>query len=112
MEIPNYENADIFVERLVKAALLVHDPLVSAALDAQILPVTNRTIQRRFRHVTGLTQGKIQQIKRARRALGLLQDGMSILDTVFQAGYADQAHLTRSLKQFIGQTPGQLLRHR
>jgi AraC-like DNA-binding protein len=34
---------------------------------------------------------------------------MSILDTVYQAGYFDQAHLTRSLRRFIGQTPAQLM---
>ena len=28
----------------------------------------------------------------------------------YHAGYADQPHLTRSLKRFIGQTPAQILR--
>jgi AraC-like DNA-binding protein len=37
-----------------------------------------------------------------------LRQGVSILDTVEQAGYADQPHLTRSLKRLIGQTPAQL----
>jgi len=40
----------------------------------------------------------------------LLQQGASILDTVFDAGYSDQPHLTRSLKHWIGHTPGQLSR--
>jgi hypothetical protein len=39
-----------------------------------------------------------------------LKQGVSILDTVYQAGYFDQAHLTRSLKYLIGQTPGQIIR--
>ncbi len=47
---------------------------------------------------------------RARHARTLLQQGISILDTVEQAGYADQPHLTRSLKRFMGQTPAQILR--
>jgi AraC-like DNA-binding protein len=33
---------------------------------------------------------------------------VSIGDVVYQAGYADQPHLTRSLKRFIGYTPAQL----
>jgi hypothetical protein len=37
-----------------------------------------------------------------------LQQGVSILDTVEQAGYFDQPHLTRSLKYLIGQTPAQI----
>src|SRR5438270_126041 len=39
----------------------------------------------------------------------LLKQGVSILDTVEQAGYFDQPHLTRSLKYLIGQTPAQIL---
>lgn len=52
-----------------------------------------------------------QQIDRARSATLLLQAGVSIRDTMQQAGYYDQSHLTRSLKRFIGQTPAQLLHH-
>ena len=32
------------------------------------------------------------------------------LDTVFELGYSDQPHLTKSLKRYLGQTPGQLAR--
>jgi AraC-like DNA-binding protein len=64
-------------------------------------------VQYHFLHATGLTYRKIQQITRARRAYALLEQGVSILDTVYEAGYADQPHLTRSLKRFFGQTPAQ-----
>jgi methylphosphotriester-DNA--protein-cysteine methyltransferase len=39
-----------------------------------------------------------------------LQQGKSILDTVHEAGYFDQAHMTKALKYFMGQTPTQILR--
>ena len=39
----------------------------------------------------------------------LLKQGVSIADTIDDAGYADQAHLTRSLKYFIGKTPSQIV---
>ncbi len=32
-----------------------------------------------------------------------------ILDAVDQAGYFDQPHMTRSLKHYIGLTPGQII---
>jgi methylphosphotriester-DNA--protein-cysteine methyltransferase len=48
-------------------------------------------------------------MKRAHHAQDLLEQGVSILDTVDEAGYFDQPHLTRSLKQFIGYTPAQLI---
>jgi methylphosphotriester-DNA--protein-cysteine methyltransferase len=47
---------------------------------------------------------------RAQQAQELLQQGVPILDTVFEAGYFDQPHLSRSLKRLIGFTPAQILR--
>jgi methylphosphotriester-DNA--protein-cysteine methyltransferase len=81
---------------------------VSAALQGQALDMSPRTLRHRFLRVTGLTQGTIRQIERAYHAVTLLEQGVSILDTVQQAGYSDQPHLTRSLKHFMGQTPAQV----
>ena len=52
-----------------------------------------------------MTQNDFYQIERARYATSLLKKGIPILDTVYQAGYFDQPHLTRSLKHFIGLNP-------
>jgi len=57
---------------------------------------------------TGLTYKVIAQIERAKQAADLLEQGVSLLDTAYQAGYADQSHMTRSLKHFIGHTPAQI----
>jgi methylphosphotriester-DNA--protein-cysteine methyltransferase len=57
-----------------------------------------------------MTQSTIRQIERARHATNLLNQGLSILDTVYEAVYFDQAHLTRSLNYFVGQTPTQIIR--
>lgn len=103
-----YENADTFVDWLVRDGLLLYDPLVSAVLRGRQVDTSLRTVQRRFLQATGLTQGTVNQIDRARYATILLTSGMSILDVVDQAGYADQPHMTRSLKVLIGQTPAQL----
>lgn len=70
------------------------------------------TIQRRFLRATGLTQGAVRQIERARYATSLLQQGVSIPDTVLKAGYFDQPHLTRALRHLVGQTPAQIRGHR
>ena len=108
-QLPDYDNADTFVDRLVHKGLLARDPIVDAALQGCLQERDLRTIQRRFRRSTGLTQSGVRQIERARYATYLLQRGVSILDTVELAGYFDQPHLTRSLKHLIGQTPAQLL---
>jgi hypothetical protein len=109
-QFPNYENADTFVNHLVREGLLVHDPIVGSVPRGEPQGLSPRSVQRYFLQATGLTQGSIRQIERARRATMLLQQDVSILDTVAQAGYADQAHLTRSLRRFIGKTPIQVIR--
>lgn len=57
-----------------------------------------------------MTHGLFRQIERARYATTLLRDGTAILDTVHEAGYFDQAHLTRSLRVLIGETPASVMR--
>lgn len=108
-EYPTYDHADTFVARLVRAGLLVRDPVVAAALEYQPQELSPRSLQRHFVRATGLPHGGIRQIERARHAATLLLGGLPILETAARAGYADQAHLTRALKRFIGQTPARLL---
>jgi AraC-like DNA-binding protein len=67
-------------------------------------------MQRRIVQATGLTRHTIRQIERAHAAAALLEQGVAILDVVDHLGYADQPHLTRSLRRFIGDTPAHLLR--
>ena len=105
---PAYENADTFVDRLVREDVLVRDPVVNAVLQGHPQEIPPRTIRHRFLRATGLNQNHIQQFERARQAAALLEQGVSVLDAVYHVGYYDQPHLTRSLKRFIGYTPGQL----
>ena len=107
-QFPSYENADTFVDRLVRQGLLMRNPVVETALHSQLKDLSIRTARRHFLRTTGLTHSTIRQIERARYATVLLQQGVSILDVVYEAGYFDQPHLTRSLKHFIGQTPTQI----
>lgn len=102
-QFPDFENADTFVDWLVR------EPVVDAALQGQLKDLSVRTAQRHFLRTTGLTQSAVRQIERARYATILLQQGVSIRDAVYEAGYFDQAHLTRSLKYFIGQRPTQII---
>ena len=105
---PTYENADTFIGRLVREGLVVQEPVVAAALQGYLKPSAKRTAQRYFLRTTGVTHSHVRQIERARYATNLLQQGVSILDTVYAAGYFDQPHLTRSLKHYIGLTPTQI----
>lgn len=108
-ELPTFETADDFIARLVREEMLVFDPVVEAVLQNRPLDLSLRTVQRRFLRATGITHGTFEQIERAKQATTLLQKGTSIADAIFQVGYADQPHLTRSLRRFMGHTPGQIL---
>ena len=109
-QFPDFENVETFIERLVREEILVSDPVVAAALQDQPPDISLRTVRHRFLQSTGLTQSHIRQFERAQRAEALLKQGTSILDTVHELGYFDQPHLTRTLKQFIGHTPAQIVR--
>ena len=111
-EIPSYENAEELVSRLALAGLILRDSAIDAVLDGDARWMSRRSIQRHFRRATGMTFSTYQQIARARYAAALLMDGNSIINTTFDAGYFDQAHLTRSLKQLVGVTPAVLSRER
>ena len=107
-QLPDFDNADTFIHRLVREGLLAHDSIVHAALNEHAQELSLRTVQRRFLQATGMTYKTIQQIERAHAAMTLLQQGVPILDAVYETGYSDQSHLTNSLKRFMGKTPAQI----
>jgi AraC-like DNA-binding protein len=108
-QIPDFEDVETFIDRLVHEKDLARDPVVSSALQDEPIDISARTVRHHFLQSTGQTQSHIRQYERAIKAASLLRHGVSILDTVFEAGYFDQPHLTRSLKQFIGHTPAQII---
>jgi hypothetical protein len=113
-EYPTVDNAETFVRRLVRDELVVRSPSVTRAGTHSPSDDDHgralRTVQRQFRHAAGVTRVVVRQIERARRATILLAEGKPISDVVGTAGYFDQAHLTRSLKRFVGLTPAQVIR--
>ena len=109
-QFPDFENTEAFVERLVREEVLVSDPVINTVLQDYPHDLSSRTVRHRFLRATGLTQGQIRQMDRARQAATLLEQGHSILDVTYQLGYFDQPHLTRSLRQWVGHTPAQIMR--
>jgi AraC-like DNA-binding protein len=107
-ELPTFENADVFVDRLIRQGILVRDPVVEAAIQGHTPHMSIRSLQYRFLQATGLTHKTIQQIERARSAVSLLERGTAISVAAFELGYFDQAHLSNSLKRFVGSTPAQI----
>jgi AraC-like DNA-binding protein len=59
-----------------------------------------------FREAVGMTPHAYQTQVRVRRAKSLLRAGLPIALVATEAGFYDQAHLTRHFKRIVGLTPG------
>lgn len=107
-EIPTAENIPVLVQRLVQKGILQTQASVAAMLGGQTIDASARTLQRAFLQGTGLTQKYFSQIVRAQKAVLLLQASTSAAQVASDLGYTDQAHMTKSLKHIMGQTPNQI----
>jgi hypothetical protein len=109
-EMPTFENADVFVEHLVRSGIVELNDVVDSVIAGQPKAMSERTLQRHFLKTTGLTYKSFTIIERAQKAMSLLRMGQAAADVAFALGYADQAHMINSLKAIMGQTPGQIAR--
>jgi hypothetical protein len=107
-DLPGADSAEAFVDGLVRAGLLAHDPVVPEALRGDVEGFSTRSLERRVARATGLSRGAVGRIRRAERAVDLLSRGVPASEAARRAGYADQPHLTRSLRRLVGQTPAQI----
>lgn len=105
VEIPSFDNAEEFVNKLCKIGAMKNDSIVSGILDGKPLASSERSVQRHFMQTTGLTLKFMQQVQRAQLAVDMLRAGHRIVDIAHTLGYTDQAHMTRSLKGIMGITP-------
>lgn len=101
---PGWDDAEALVARLVRAGVVVRDPLVADVVRGHEPDVSPRTVQRRFLAVTGFTRGAVCRIDRARGAAVLLRQGVPAIEVVHRLGYFDQPHLAHSLSRFVGRT--------
>jgi AraC-like DNA-binding protein len=107
-ELPGPDTAEVLVDRLVRAGLLVHDPIVAEALQGDVEGFSTRSLERRVARATGLSRGAMRRIRRAERAVELLSRAVPASEVARRTGYADQPHLTRALRRLVGQTPSQI----
>jgi hypothetical protein len=106
LEIPSFENAEGLVSRLARQSALIRDEIVAGIADGEPRAISERSVQRHFQLSMGVTAKRFEQIRRARRAVELLERGTAVATVAHELGYSDQAHLTRTLKAIVGLTPG------
>jgi AraC-like DNA-binding protein len=94
------------------AAPRVADGEQVAAL-AREFSITERQLRRRFHAAVGYGPGTLARVLRFRRFLSLLDGGRNDLAGVaIDAGYADQAHLSRESRRMAGLSPLGVMRAR
>jgi hypothetical protein len=109
-EIPTFDSALDFAERLVREGIVESNKVVASILGERPRAMSERTLQRHFLKTTGLTYKRFTLIDRARQAVSLLNAGEKAADVAVALGYSDQAHLINSVREIMGQTPGQIIR--
>lgn len=102
-------------DRLVTTAAgwLADDADASVRDLAERTGLSERQLRRRFESAIGYGPKTFQRIARFRRWLGLAREmpheARRLVDLAAEAGYADQAHLTREVTRLAGHPPTALL---
>lgn len=99
------EPPDPLLRRLV-AALGGGRPVAAIADE---LGLGARQLHRRSLHAFGYGPKTLARVLRLQRALALARAEVSFADTAARAGFADQAHLARDVREFTGVPLGVLL---
>ena len=110
---PPTGGADAVVARIAREHLAdrLAEPVTLADLETAT-GVGRFRLLRAFRRAYGLPPHAWQIQMRLARARALIGAGAAIADAAADAGFADQAHLTRLFKRSFGYTPGVLARGR
>jgi AraC-like DNA-binding protein len=96
----------------VRIRELIHDSCASCAADltaddlARAAGCSRYAAYRAFSQAYGLAPSEYQRQLRVRAARRLLSLGVPPGDAAAEAGFADQAHLTRWFRRYYGITPG------
>ncbi|WP_245239095.1 helix-turn-helix domain-containing protein [Streptomyces sp. MZ04] len=102
------EPPDALITYVVKA-LEAGRGIAATALEAG---VNTRLLHRRSLAAFGYGPKTLARVLRLQRALSLAREGVPYAQTAYAAGFADQAHLARDVKELTGMPLGELLRGR
>ena len=107
LQFPDFNNAERLIEQMHDLGYISGKVLNSQEFPTQ--GMSSKTYSRFVKRSTGLSPYKLHQLQRMAEALRLLRQGMPAATVASELGFADQAHLHRAAKQFLGHTPKELL---
>ncbi|HSX06807.1 MAG TPA: helix-turn-helix domain-containing protein [Candidatus Saccharimonadia bacterium] len=108
LQFPSFSNAEQLITQMHDLGYVSGKGLNSKESPERVM--SSKSYYRFVKRSTGLPPYKLHQLQRMSEALDLLREGMSAATVASELGFADQAHLTRAAKQFLGYTPKELLR--
>lgn len=79
--------------------------LTTANRWAELLAMSTKTFQRRFKNHTGITFGQWRQLARLLLSLESLAQGTPIIQVALEHGYSSQSAYTAVFKRHFGVTP-------
>ncbi len=98
--------------RVLRQVVTALDAGRPVAATADELGLGARQLHRRSLAAFGYGPKTLARVLRLHRALALARDGVPFADTAARAGYADQAHLARDVRELAGLPLGELLGRR
>ena len=104
-----HRGSDDLDPRLVQALNTLADSDIALPELATEVGLSPQRLRALARQQLGMPLARWRVWTRLRRAAEALQRGQSLVDAATEAGFADQAHLTRQMREMMGLTPAALL---
>src|SRR5699024_10763011 len=92
--------------------IVEHKGVITVFQLTQMLNISERTLQRKFKKYVGISPKKYANIIQCQSSVAQIssQSYSKLTDVVYENGYADQSHFIRNVKKFTGKRPLQLKR--
>jgi AraC-like DNA-binding protein len=92
--------------RAARAAMrLSHEPRLSVERAADEQHVGRRQLERDFERWIGVSPRHLAQVARVQQLVRSTRAGATLADAAVHAGFADQPHMTRTVRRLTGLTP-------
>lgn len=95
---------DPIVRAAVRAIVEAPSPVKIAALARQY-SLSQDAFEKRFRRVVGSSPKQLASLVRVRRAIDAYAPGVRLTDLALAAGYFDQSHFSRDIRELTGRSP-------
>jgi AraC-like DNA-binding protein len=102
LKFPDFDNVELLIDQLHALGYLQYE------MPDDVKALSARSYSRFVKRTTGLSPYRLRQLQRTHQALRLLKQGMPSTMVAAELEFADESHLIRVLKQFLGYTPKQL----